>query len=190
MRVSVGRSCCNVESRHATLKCSKVERQTNVYKKQILQESLSRSFFVIIFTHFETLLMVFTLIVPLSVMMREYPNVLHLFLTSKRNFLVSKESDSFINIEFSLLNPRSLVFLSFRLYLLAKRASHDSLSINFTMMSPFFVLCDTSILVFLISLDVFGTFHTEYRCSSHIVPKIFERFQASPSSHIVQAGFS
>ena len=98
MRVSVGRSCCNVESRHATLKCSKVERQTNVYKKQILQESLSRSFLVIIFTHLETpsLLMVFTLIVPLSVMMREDPNVLHLFLTSKRNFLVSKESDSFI----------------------------------------------------------------------------------------------
>ena len=91
-------------SRHVVLKCSKIEHQTNVYKKQILQESLSRSFFVIIFTHFETLLMVFTLIVPLSVMMREYPNVLHLFLTSKRNFLVSKESDSFINIEFSLLN--------------------------------------------------------------------------------------
>ena len=31
--MSVGRSCCNVESRHANLKCSKVERQTNVYKK-------------------------------------------------------------------------------------------------------------------------------------------------------------
>ena len=106
MRVSVGCSCWNVESRHSTLKYSKVERQTNVYKKQILQESLSRSFLVIIFTHLETpsLLMVFTLIVPLSVMMWEYPNVLHLFLTSKRNFLVSKESDSFINIEFSLLN--------------------------------------------------------------------------------------
>ena len=148
--MSVGRSCSNVESRHATLKCSKVERQTNVYKKQILQESLSRSFLVIIFTHLETpsLLMVFTLIVPLSVMMREYPNVLHLFLTSKRNFLVSKESDSFINIEFSLLNPRSLVLFSFRLYLLANRASHDGLSLNFTIMSPFFVLCDASIYFF------------------------------------------
>ena len=163
---------------------------SNKCKKQVLQESFSRSFLVIIFIHFQTpsLLMVFTLIVLLSVMIQEYP-VLHLFLMSKRNLLL-KESDSFINTEFSLLNPRSLVFLSFRLYLLAKRASHDSLSINFTMMSPFFVLCDTSILVFLISLDVFGTFHTEYRCSSHIVPKIFQRFQASPSSHIVQAGFS
>ena len=164
---------------------------SNKCKKQVLQESFSRSFLVIIFIHFQTpsLLMVFTLIVLLSVMIQEYPNVLHLFLMSKRNLLL-KESDSFINTEFSLLNPRSLVFLSFRLYLLAKRASHDSLSINFTMMSPFFVLCNTSILVFLISLDVFGTFHTEYRCSSHIVPKIFQRFQASPSSHIVQAGFS
>ena len=133
--------------------CGK-DRTSNKYKKQILQESLSRSFLVIIFTHFETLLMVFTLIVPLSVMMREYPNVLHLFLTSKRNFLVSKESDSFINIEFSLLNPRSLVLFSFRLYLLTNRASRDGLSLNFTIMSPFFVLCDTSILFFLISVDV------------------------------------
>ena len=150
MRVSVGRSCCNVESRHATLKCTKTGHQTNVYKKQILQESLSRSFLVIIFTHFETplLLMVFTLIVPLSVMMREDPNVQHLFLTSKRKFLRSKESDSFINIEFSLLNPRYLVLFSFRLYMLADRASCNGLSLNFTIMSPFFFLCDTSILVF------------------------------------------
>ena len=124
---------------------------SNKFKKQIPQESFSRSFLVIIFTHFQTpsLLMVFTLIVLLSMMIQEYPNVLHLFLMSKRNLLL-KESDSFINTEFSLLNPRSVVFLSFRLYLLANRASHDSLSINFTMMSPFFVLCDTSILVFLI----------------------------------------
>ena len=124
MRVSAGRSFCNVESRHATLKCSK-NRTSNKCKKQILQESLSRSFLVIIFTHFETpsLLMVFTLIVPLSVMMREYPNVLHLLLALKGHFLVLKESDSFINIEFSLLNPRSLVLFSFRLHLFANRAS-------------------------------------------------------------------
>ena len=89
--------------------------------------------------------MVFTLIVPLSVMMQEYPNVLHLFLTSKRNFFVSKKSNSFINIEFSLLNARSLVL---RLYFLANRASCDGLSLNFTIMSPFFVLYDTSILDF------------------------------------------
>ena len=80
--------------------------------------------------------------------MQEYPNVLHLFLMSKRNLLVSKESDSFINIDFSLLNPRSLVLFSFRLYLLENRASHDGLSLNFTVMSQFFVLCDTSILFF------------------------------------------
>ena len=119
-------------------------------KKQILLESLSKSFLVIIFTHFETpsLPMVFTLIVSLSVMIREYPNALHLFLTSKRNFSVLNESDSFANTGFSLLNPRSLVFFSFRLYLLAYRASRGSLSLNFTMDNY------TSILDFLISADV------------------------------------
>ena len=165
---------------------------SNKCKKQILQESLSRSFLVIIFTHFETpsLLMVFTLIVPLLVMIPEYPNVLYLFLMSKRSFLVLKESDSFINTEFSLLNLRSLVLFSFRLYLLANRASHDGLSLNFTMMSPFFVLCDTLILDFL-SVDViWHIVCTQYRCSSHLVPQVLQRFQASPSSHIVQAGFS
>ena len=84
--------------------------------------------------------MVFSLIVPLPVMMQEYSNVLHLFLMSKRNFFVSKESDSFINIEFLLLNSRPLVLFSFRLYLLANRASHDGLSLNFTIISPFFVV--------------------------------------------------
>ena len=92
--------------------------------------------------------------------MREYVTVLHLFLTSKKNFFVLKENDSFINIEFSLLNPRSLVLFSFRLYLLAKRASHDGLSLNFTITSPFFVLCDTSILVFLKLVD--GIWHSLY----------------------------
>ena len=129
---------------------------SNKCRKQILQESLSRSFLVNIFTRFETpsLLMVFTLTVPLSVMIREYINVLHLFLTSKRNFFEPNESDSFINIEFSLLNPRSLVVFSFRLYLFANRTSGDDLSLNLTIMSPFLVLCDTSILDFLISVDV------------------------------------
>ena len=129
---------------------------SNKCKKQIIQESLSRSFLIIVFAHFETpsLLMVFTLVVPLFVMFREYPNVLHLFLSSNRNFLLSKGSDSFINIEFSLLNTRSLVLFSFRLYLLANRASRNGLSLNFTTMSPFFVLCDISILVFLIYVDV------------------------------------
>ena len=116
--------------------------------------------------------MVFSLIVPLPVMMQEYSNVLHLFLMSKRNFFVSKESDSFINIEFLLLNSRPLVLFSFRLYLLANRASHDGLSLNFTIISPFFVLCDTSILVFLISVDLFGTVCTQYWCSSHLVPQV------------------
>ena len=34
------------------------------------------------------------------------------------------------------------------------RASCDGLSLNFTIVSPFFVLCDTSVVVFLISVDV------------------------------------
>ena len=67
---------------------------------------------------------------------------------------MSKESESFINIKLSQLNPRSLVLFSFRLYFLANRASREGLSLNCTIISPCFVLCDTSILVFLISVDV------------------------------------
>ena len=123
MRVKVRCLCCNVVDIQPWLywynvcvcqnkkKCSR-NKISNKCKKQIPQESLSKSFLNIIFTHFETpaLLMVFTLIVPFSMMIREYPNALHLFLTSKRNFLLSNESDSFKNVEFSLLNPRSFVF--------------------------------------------------------------------------------
>ena len=50
--------------------------------------------------------MVFTLIVPLSVMIQES------FVSDIKEefFGVKKRRDSFINTEFSLLNPRSLVF--------------------------------------------------------------------------------
>ena len=115
--------------------------------------------------------MVFILKVPLSVMTAFISDV-------KEKFLVLNESDSFINIKFSLLNPRSLVLFSFRLYLLVDRASCDGLSLNFTIMSPFFVQCNTLILGFLILWMSFGTSCTQYRCSSHLAPRVFQGFQA------------
>ena len=135
-------------------KCSR-NRMSHKCWKQILQESLSKPFLIIIFTHFETLLLVivFTLIVQLSVIIREYPNVLNLFLTSKSIFFVVWE---WFIYKYWVLIAKCKIFSAFffQLIFVSKRASRDGLSLNSTIMSLFFVLCDTSILDFFISVDV------------------------------------
>ena len=121
-------------------KCGR-NRMSHKCWKQILQESLSKPFLIIIFTHFETLLLVivFTLIVQLSVIIREYPNVLNLFLTSKSIFFVVWE---WFIYKYWVLIAKCKIFSAFffQLIFVSKRASRDGLSLNSTIMSLFFVL--------------------------------------------------
>ena len=125
MRVSVGGLCCSVVDIQSWLSwynaCAKtrksvaeIECHTNVKSKYF--KRVCPNHFLLLFSPILRLLLVivFTLIVQLSVIIREYPNVLNLFLTSKSIFLLY-ESDSFINIEFSLLNAKPLVLFSFSL---------------------------------------------------------------------------